>query len=592
VTSVTAGGAHTLAIKSDGSLWSWGNNYHGQLGDGTTTYRPTPTKVMDNVASVSAGMYHTIAIKTDGSLWAWGNNVYGQLGNETNVSSVIPVKVMDNVARVSTRSYHTLAIKTDGTLWAWGYNQYGQLGNGTTISSNVPIQITAGISVQPPTGLSAVSSSYNSIKLAWSAVSGAIGYEVYRASSLTGSYALVNAATSNGFLDSGLMTGRTYYYKVKAYTLEGANKIYSADSATVSSQPVLNTPQQLQAVSQSPFSVKTTWLPVQGASGYEIYRSSTLSGTYTFVGTAGLNTYLDASGLITGRTYYYRVKAFRLSGFTKAYSKESMTAFATTAFNAPRWVQSVAEQNRIIKTTWDPVAYATGYDIFRSATMYGTYMLIGSATTTSYRDAGLTQGKTYYYKVKAYRLVGGSKVSSGFSPLGSALAINDYEYAVFPMAVLRVTQGPYRTYLPDSHITTNAMDLGGVIGGSKDDVFAPFTGIVRWKSETYGAVWLESETPVRWADGTIDYMTVLFLHDNDISDLQVGMRIPQYQVFYQEGTKSPDEIDEHLHMECMRGKTINGGYAGHGDVYAYDAFFIKSTTSVNPAGGFTWKPLP
>jgi alpha-tubulin suppressor-like RCC1 family protein/fibronectin type 3 domain-containing protein len=590
--STSAGGRNASAIILNNSLWTWGVNWAGQLGNGTTIDSAIPVKVMENAKYLSTAYTYTQSIMVNGELWTWGYNKYGQLGDGYQINRLAPVKIMNSVAAVFSGGYHTFAIKTDGSLWAWGRNDYGQLGNGTTISSNVPIQITAGISVQPPTGLSAVSTSYNSIKLAWSAVSGAIGYEVYRASALTGPYALVNAVASNGFLDSSLMTGRTYYYKVKAYTLEGTNKIYSADSATVSSQPVLNAPQQLQAVSQSPFSIKTTWSPVQGASGYEIYRSSTLNGPYTFVGTSGLNTYLDSSGLISGRTYYYRVKAFRTIGTIRAYSKESTIAYATTALNAPRWVLSVAEQNLIVKTTWAAVTYAMGYDVYRSATMYGIYALIGTTISTSYRDSGLKQGQMYYYKVKAYRIVNGGKVSSGFSTYGSVLAISDYEYAVFPMAVLRVTQGPYKTYLPLSHITTNAMDFGGTIGSSKDNVFAPFTGIVRWKSEKYGAVWLESKNPVRWADGTIDYMTVLFMHDNDISDLQVGMEIPQYKVFYQEGTQSPDKIDEHLHMECMRGRTINGGYAGYGNIYAYDAFFIKNTTSVNPAGGFSWKSLP
>lgn len=133
VATVSVGGSYTAAIKTDGSLWTWGNNGDGQLGDGTNTDRYKPIKVMDNVLSVCAGDFHTAAIKKDGSLWTWGRNDYGQLGSgitdPVGKKGYKPVKVMDNVAAVSTGEYHTAAIKTDGSLWTWGWNDFGQLGD-------------------------------------------------------------------------------------------------------------------------------------------------------------------------------------------------------------------------------------------------------------------------------------------------------------------------------------------------------------------------------------------------------------------------------------------------------------------------------
>jgi alpha-tubulin suppressor-like RCC1 family protein len=172
VVSVSCGGKNTAAIKTDGSLWMWGENYHGQLGNGSTEDSLVPIKVMDNVAAVSCGgssvtSGYTAAIKTDGSLWMWGANEHGQLGNgyvgnEEYTSGSgpaplqdIPVKVMDNVSAVSLGDMHTAAIKNDGSLWAWGDNEYGQLGNGRKYNTNngpfdrfyqtVPIKVTDGV---------------------------------------------------------------------------------------------------------------------------------------------------------------------------------------------------------------------------------------------------------------------------------------------------------------------------------------------------------------------------------------------------------------------------------------------------------------
>ena len=111
-----------------------GNNFDGQLGNGTTSGLPTtPVSVASNVVAVAAGYNHSLFVKTDGTLWAMGWNEYGQLGNGTTVDSHynLPISVASNVVAVAAGFEHSLFVKTDGTLWAMGYNAYGQLGNGT-----------------------------------------------------------------------------------------------------------------------------------------------------------------------------------------------------------------------------------------------------------------------------------------------------------------------------------------------------------------------------------------------------------------------------------------------------------------------------
>ena len=143
--NVLAGGAYTSAIKSDGTLWSWGSNREGQLGDGSRNDSPVPVQEYSNStdwSSVSLGHYHTSAIKSDGTLWSWGNDTYGQLGDNSTIDSLVPVREYSNStdwSSVDAGFYYTSAIKSDGTLWSWGRNESGQLGDGSTIDSAVPV---------------------------------------------------------------------------------------------------------------------------------------------------------------------------------------------------------------------------------------------------------------------------------------------------------------------------------------------------------------------------------------------------------------------------------------------------------------------
>lgn len=132
IADVSVGGEFTSVLKVDGSLWTWGQNDSGQLGTGNGESKIyTPTEIMDNVVSICAGTSTMSAIKNDGSLWMWGSN-RGRFGNGMVDASRVPVKVMDTVATVDLGAGHTIVTKKDGSFWLWGNSDHGQLGNGMT----------------------------------------------------------------------------------------------------------------------------------------------------------------------------------------------------------------------------------------------------------------------------------------------------------------------------------------------------------------------------------------------------------------------------------------------------------------------------
>lgn len=143
-TKVSGGSAYsTMALKTDGSLWGWGSNSSGMLGDGTTTSQGSPVQIGTGWADVSAGTQHTMGVRTDGTLWGWGSNISGKLGNGvTSGTQTTPEKIgtATNWRRVSSGPNHTNAIKTDGTLWGWGANTAGVVGDGSTTLRTTPVQ--------------------------------------------------------------------------------------------------------------------------------------------------------------------------------------------------------------------------------------------------------------------------------------------------------------------------------------------------------------------------------------------------------------------------------------------------------------------
>ncbi|HYO55288.1 MAG TPA: hypothetical protein VEU50_21100 [Archangium sp.] len=179
--AVAGGALHSLAVRSDGTVWAWGDNAYGQLGDDTLSDRTTPVQVrgLTGVMSISAGYAHALVVRSDGTVWAWGWNSSGQLGDGTTVNRSAPVQVqgVSAASDVAAGGYsqslavrsdgtvwrlgssapaqvlgvngvvtgaagvnHSLAMTSDGTLWAWGVNTEGQFGNGLPVYATTAIR--------------------------------------------------------------------------------------------------------------------------------------------------------------------------------------------------------------------------------------------------------------------------------------------------------------------------------------------------------------------------------------------------------------------------------------------------------------------
>ena len=155
IIDIAGGSTHTLALKADGTVWTWGSNSSGQLGDGSTTSRRLAAQAktasntfLTGVIAIAAGDNFCAALRSDGTVWTWGVNSSGQLGigSTTTQKYAVQVKLsggtpLSGIADIACGSAHALALKTDGTVWSWGGNTNGQLGNGTTTQAKNPIQV-------------------------------------------------------------------------------------------------------------------------------------------------------------------------------------------------------------------------------------------------------------------------------------------------------------------------------------------------------------------------------------------------------------------------------------------------------------------
>ncbi len=271
-----------------------------------------------------------------------------------------------------------------------------------------------------PENVKAVAESASSIKVSWDAVSDAAGYQVWRGTSANGTFTAIGSVTTTSRVSTGLTAGTTYYYKVRSYKMVEGQKVYGDYSSVVSAETLLAKPAGVKAVSESATSVNVSWNAVSGAAGYQVWRGTSSTGTFTAVGSV-TGTNRVCSGLTTGTTYYFKVRAYKEVSGKKVYGDYSTVVNAAPKPAAPSNVKAVPETTTGIKISWSAVSGVTGYQVLRSTSATGTFTAIGSVTETSRVSTGLTAGTTYYYKVRAYKEVNGTRIYGAFSSVVSAM---------------------------------------------------------------------------------------------------------------------------------------------------------------------------
>ncbi|WP_455537806.1 fibronectin type III domain-containing protein, partial [Terrisporobacter sp.] len=298
--------------------------------------------------------------------------------------------------------------------------------DGNKVTKEIKVTVTVEvIKLSKVSNVKAKASTYSSNKITWSKVTDADGYKIYRATSKTGTYKSIKTITNSStvsYTNKSLTTGSTYYYKVRAYRTVDGKKIYGDFSLVSYAKPVLSLPTTVKAISSSYNSNKITWDKVTGAGGYKIYRATSKTGTYKSIKTItnGSTVSYTNKALVTGSTYYYKIRAYKTVDGKKVYGSYSSIVSAKPVLKTPGITLIAGSKKATVK--WSKVSGSNGYEVYRATSKTGKYSKAKTVTKgsiVSYINSNLTKRKIYYYKVRAYKTVNGKKVYSSYSTVKS-----------------------------------------------------------------------------------------------------------------------------------------------------------------------------
>ncbi|SHK88289.1 fibronectin type III domain-containing protein [Hespellia stercorisuis] len=276
------------------------------------------------------------------------------------------------------------------------------------------------IRVATVSGLESASEAETFMNLSWKKRDEVTGYEVRYTSTSDFSESDMNKIKSdkNTLAVTGLKAGKAYYYQVRAYVTVEGKTTYGSFSDTYKAVTATKTPEK-PTVKGGICQTTVSWKAVSGASGYEVYRAASADGQYKKVQVTGksIRSFSDTS-VETGKTYYYEVRTYHTGTGHKVYSGLSSYNYCATAPATPS-ISAITGGKKKIAVTWNPVSGTTKYQLFMSDSKDGTYKSIGvfSSGTTQYTKTGLTEAKTYYFKLRAYRTANGVNVTSRYSQI-------------------------------------------------------------------------------------------------------------------------------------------------------------------------------
>ncbi|MBR0455434.1 MAG: CHAP domain-containing protein [Firmicutes bacterium] len=262
------------------------------------------------------------------------------------------------------------------------------------------------------------SRTYSSVEFIWNGYPKASGYEVYRSTEgKNGDYERIKTTTSTSIKRTGLTTNKTCYYKVRAYKKDSNGKrTYTKFTEAKPGTPRLNTP-TITVVSGKD-GVKASWGQVSGASGYELYRATSQNGDYSLLKKLSGTSYTDKS-TTTNKAYYYKVRAYRTVDDSKKNGYFGSAKMGMKASISKVSGVSASSSSNCVALKWGAVSGASGYEVYRATgSNKSSYTNVGSATSAAFNDYNVATGLTYYYKIRAYKKVNGTKVYGDFSTVG------------------------------------------------------------------------------------------------------------------------------------------------------------------------------
>lgn len=275
-----------------------------------------------------------------------------------------------------------------------------------------------------------ISDTSTSLELQWTQIDHITGYEIYRSKIENGVYTKIKTITDttiNTYRNAGLETGTKYFYKIRAYVTVGAKKVYGTYSDIVSATPVPNRVSVPKVTAVECDSITLQWTGMNGITGYEIYRNEKESGNYqkicTITGYKNV-TYKD-TGLIAGKMYYYKIRAYRTINGKNVYGVFSAIINKKPVPMKGEIKSITPNGSKSLKIVWEKNPSVTGYELYRCTKKTGTYKKLAEIqgeNRCTLLDKSLQSGTTYYYKIRAYKSVGGSKIYGVMSPIKSGIA--------------------------------------------------------------------------------------------------------------------------------------------------------------------------